>query len=730
MGLFSSSHKTYVSSSMQPLFEDAPVTNANDLIIKTVLQNKSITDAYIKHMLDGIRNNVKRYVKYAEDYYTLGLPQGSVGKYAEVSDVVIKEILDDLLEEPVTIIESIIAPLTYTHVVTDYLYTERGLDLQTNEVTVYNPAWIIEQGETGASPIYVYNTQLLTDGITLRITYHYTYQIEENTLNGMEFITYTNTVTDDVLTADLTDDIVEIDAKYIITRFIIDSTQEISWWLYRLDSGTYPALAAEYEEQVEEDFFLPIVPIRYNNEDLTSGSYRDEDLYKTSKRLLQKVKLSIDDIASALAENPHIDDIDHVFLVSALNLVTEHVPSIYYLGTYFHHLYERQLVNQSTYTDAGANVYAFLDTATLALGTTNISFLEHGLDLAISFDYISSHFRNGVIGEVGFAYSKTVIQENPDWDPLYGSVGRDIYGITYYYQIDKLHYREVYVRNPTSINNIYRDTLAITTLPTALASPDEYQLYVPLHYGLWNQLPKGMQETVFQNSFALILNSYERVSVAWYESGFFKALIIVVVGIIIAWTQQYWLMALLKAAQAGLVALAMFVLETIIVGFVVKGISDFIIEEFGEKLGFITIVALIVAAAFMRNPAIFSLMGRTMQVTAMNLLSFSSVMLQSITTQLQQDMYDIQNTITAFASETEEKWEKLEEKIKSLFPEAKFDILDVLYQTTPITTKATIESPAAFYYRTVYGVPNVGTQAFDILHNYYDINLSFQMPSY
>lgn len=715
---------------MQPLFEDAPVSNAKDILIKAILQNTNITDAYIKHMLDGIRNNVKRYVKYAEETYTLALPEGSVGKYAEVSDIVIKEILDDLLKEPVTIIESIVAPLTYTHVVTDYLYTERGLNLQTNEVTVYNPVWVIEQGDTGASPVYVRSTSLLPDGITLRITYHYTYQVEEYTLDGMQLITHTNTVTDDVLTADLTDDIVEIDAKYIITSFIIDSTQEISWWLYRLDLGTYPDLAAEYEEQVEADLFLPIVPIRYNNEDLTAGSYRDADLYKTSKRLLQKVKLNIDDIASALAENPNIDDIDHVFLVSALNLLTEHVPSIYYLGTYFHHLYERQLVNQSAYTDSAANVYAFLNTATLALGATNISFLEHGLDLAISFDYISSHFRNGVIGEVGFAYSKIVEQEDPNWDPLYGSAAMYIYGISYYYQVDKLHYREVYVRNPASINNIYRDKIAVTTLTTAQASPDEYQLYVPLHYGLWNQLPKGMQETVFQSSFALILNSYERVSVAWYTSGFFKALVIVVVGIIMVWTQQYWLLALLKAAKIGLVALALFILESIVVGLIVKGIADFIIKEFGEKLGFLTVIALIVAAAFMRNTAIFTILGRTMQVTAMNLISFSSVMLQSITNKLQQDMYDIQNTMTEFASETEEKWEKLEEKIKSLFPEAKFDILDVLYQTTPLTTKATIESPSAFYYRTVYGVPNVGTVAFDILHNYYDINLSFQMPSY
>jgi hypothetical protein len=155
---------------------------------------------------------------------------------------------------------------------------------------------------------------------------------------------------------------------------------------------------------LDEDAFMPVIPLRYWNVDYTAGALRDAPLYITSKKLLNKIKIKIDDLADALNANPNIGEIDHAYLMFGINVQATTDLGIRYLVKFFDHLYDISH-SQQTYTTtmlAGnlpeVNQYHFNSITPPVSGVIELD--EHGLDINITYDFITSGFTNEVIGAV------------------------------------------------------------------------------------------------------------------------------------------------------------------------------------------------------------------------------------------------------------------------------------------------------------------------------------------
>ncbi len=94
------------------------------------------------------------------------------------------------------------------------------------------------------------------------------------------------------------------------------------------------------------DVFLPVIPLRYDNRDLTDDAHKSTPLYITSKKLLKKVNINIDQMAENIKLNPGIADIDNAYIMFGVELQTKNNESIRYLAEYFHHIAKDSLYNR------------------------------------------------------------------------------------------------------------------------------------------------------------------------------------------------------------------------------------------------------------------------------------------------------------------------------------------------------------------------------------------------
>ena len=734
MGFFSGGSVTSVAATTGSLLmTDVPDDNSASVLM-AVLQNKSIVDVY-KEQLFGLRFDINNYFNYARDHFTLGLPEGADGSFTDIDDNIVTDIIETLTGESITIRERIVRPLTPTLLMLDYLNDTRGIDLETYAITVLDPSWTLIEGDTGAGTVYVYSITLLPDELTARIVYHYSYVSGNSTLTG--------TLTEDILISMVTGaNEIDFDALYCIVRYSVTGETAYDWWFHNLESGDYPTLSVSYQDTLEDDVYFPIIPMRYYNADVTAGAYQTEDLYITSKKLLKKVKIDIDKLAIALNENPSVGDIDSAYVMNSINILTEHTPSIYYLGLYFHYLYKKQAINlYASWTQINENAQIISFTEAHMAGITNVhnlfplvflnlmkdpaaTFLEYGLELSLDFVFITSEISTGIIGNIGHAISEIGFYSNfltngdlsevPEvlLTALAASNEYDDYRtITFTLQITKTTLRTVTVVNPVLRNCVYKNYAVTTNLTLAVDSPDDYQFYIPLHYGIWNSAPSRTRELIFQNSLSIVMNAYEKTSLAWYETGAFQFIAVLVMGIITIASGQAWITGLL--ALGGKAAFA-YILISLVISMAIKTIADYVIKTYGEEYGFVAVIATLTAAYFTRGMN-FSILGTTM-ATAQTMIGFTSCILQSITDSITDQLENITDALGELVEDAEEKWEKLEKTIKALFPESRIDDPLQLLERCGMP-KLPFENPTNFYDRTIH-LGNPGAEVFNFTHNF------------
>lgn len=702
------STKTYVSSAALHMIK----TDENPIVaaaVAAILTESDLIETIISSSSGSLANKVGAVFSYAENEYALALPSGKTTQLnTPTKETIAAKIADDIVY-PLGVIVTEFKYTTYQpyHEVLDYLVSERSFNIQSGNIYKY-PGLNFNNGQV----MYITNTAVSSDGLGIDMAYAYYGYQETSGYDGegnpytvvawTNISNHTETIPrPDVSNTSYGDNCLM--AFYVKLNSLGEMLPEKYVWKYRVYTNAYPALN-NITSVTNNDKYFPVVPLRYNNVDLTAESLNETDLHKTSKRMLRLLDVSFESIGKQLNDSPDVASIDNAYIMFGANLQSNKPATLAYLNHYFDYL---GTLGTTRYVTANPNV-AFVDSPSL-------SFTEHGLSLAITFSsittsYILGKIEKGIIGNARKSISyKTVYSSSVDSEGNTTQTSRVATELILDLQITASVLRRVIVTDLVMSNHVYPGYPVVTTLVDVKDDPEENNFIIPLEYSISLWLPYPDRTKLYTDCFLMILNSVERVKLKWYQETWFGALVMVVAFVIIVYTWQLWIGTLVGLTASAIVIA---VIKAIIIGLIINMAMKWVVKKFGAKLGIIGgLILAIVALVASRGQAGKELLTQYSIQTAQLAMACSSALIAASNEAITASIQAVTAQYTAFSNLLKEAYEALETntEVKALDFEAMYNPLAILrtkdYYEIPGEYAADFfERTLNLPYNTVYGV--------------------------
>ena len=451
---------------------------------------------------------------------------------------------------------------------------------------------------------------------------------EETVIAGGVVQTRTTTVTTDVLVPvwsyEDTDQLIYLGAGVGDTQMLI----------YKMGSGnnTFDVLQSAADQPVNE--FFPFIPLRLYNKSIRHSNFNG--IFEDCKEAFEKgTDAKFDEVLDNIEENDSIGDIDHAFMNYGVSLnVAENASKKYlynYLKTLIPHqtttmadynnfvgrkntygaqsvIYDRWFSAQSRYGDPLYGVDPPDKTALVKPEFTTVkinstSSVVENYDMRISWITMDE---DNFVGKAGGNSKKGDIYlekgGTDDWIESGGDRSwyrADVdgkYEKTYiYWQYEENAYRRMTCVGLTHRNYVYGGKSVKITAHEALNDDEESSFIVPIHYPtLVSMSLVDATQMVTANTY-ITFNSYQVVKTGFFQSGFFKILLfIVVVAISIAFPPAAGATGILGASATVGATLGFTGTAALIAGAAANALAAMILtnlivsastELFGEKFG-------------------------------------------------------------------------------------------------------------------------------------------------
>lgn len=755
---------------------DAAADPVSDAIIADILSSGvpwasqyDYVNTALNALTTGLDTNVDKMQDYARTSYKLGLPSGESlsGKIvtnAELIPYIKGEIAhpDDIL-----VTEHLYTTFTPGVAILDFLQNTRGYNKNTTEIATF-PAGMAftqywsEELNQYATKVFVESVTVAADGVSADVEYrmminrpaaqHFSGSyadivgsiedqwIEDAASPYIENVPIPNADPNQIWNREIL-----VAVYYLLdAQGVVSSNQQI--WFYHIEDDLYPALHPDHTQHNDE--YMPVVPIRFNNVDLTDPTTQNvpEDitnLWSTSKYLLSLVNLDLESLGQRLNANPDIAEMDHAYVTWGVDLQTEFVPSLRYLGDFFDAMFQIQETNEldflnslsnPTIEDEPVSRYSFNQYGRLQYLNTEVpenAFKEYGLVLDLQYDYITVDEEVDVIGSIGHAtkeiepYNVTVVDNRYTSE---GELGEQTRTVTRYRLIIKTQETESQIRvikvhNPELRNWIYGRKHVLTTLDMVMADDDEHNFVIPLQYNLTLQYEKQERAVLFANTALLIINSFEKIKLKWYQRGWFKAVIMIVAMIITAWSGQAWLIELAATAGKGIMALILFLGKSALFALAISYAAKFVVQFLGEKFGIIgTIIGIIVSIiAAARGFGYIGQASEFMMTAAQYVIQVSGALIDATKDYMTQKAMKVVNEYDRFVEKLDGLWDELDE-INDLL-KAKADVDPLTFIRSKALRFIPGETPSVFYTRCLDLVDNTMFTIHDEIPNFFDMRL-------
>ena len=762
MGLFSGK-KTSVSTAAMHLADAGkdPILTA---LITAILENTNIPEEIMRTMLNGLGVKMRPAFNYAKAHYTLGLPSGKVSSYPQVSNEDLEAIIATDIVHPDGVIVSanLFTTLTPALMILPDLIQQRGYDTTTNEITlhpegvVYSPYCITPIFHEQSGEIIGCNLWEDPTTVTRRMTILSVFLSPDETEAEVTYALWTRRLGSMVVGGDNNDEIIHfaywrLDELTYTENFPISNPNNYNYdtpcvyanyktldasgvasvlnytWLYMVVDGTYPELDP-INNPPALDEYLPVVPIRYYNVDYTDESRDTTPLWITSRRLLRKLAMDFERLGDQINKNPDVAEIDHAYVMFGVDLQTNISDSIWYLGLFFQHLYSLQEKNKIDYINQlstpGSNPDPLNSYKTNVVEEAN--FLEHGLNLNVKFGFITSELRVGRIaegraGRVGKAkkghsiYSVTKTRSGGfggrTWSGDGGDSGRVMIDRSYQVneakliidmQIAKRVIRRVTVTGLEIHNKIYRRYGITTKYIDVVESSEEHNLIIPMQYHIAQSMKLWKRNMLYVDGGLMVINTYVVTKLKWYETGFFKFLLLVVAMIITIYTGQAWLLGLVAALEATALAVIIYLVKAIIVSYLLNLAMSWLIKKFGAKLGIIGAIILTVVAMVVSKGASFNMAGLVLS-TSQAMMQVAMALISAVNEFLVDAGQKLVDEYLEFRNKMSDRWEELKTAQELL--DNKHDLDPLTFARPSRYRIAPNESPTAFFQRCM-GLPD------------------------
>ena len=244
------------------------------------------------------------------------------------------------------------------------------------------------------------------------------------------------------------------------------------------------------------------------------------EAYITTKKLLNTIGLDIDELTDAIKESPSITDIYSAYVTLSIDIATELPESILYLFKFFRELAFLSTITKEAY-EAGVGAGSFFSWFNPA---NSFTVNESVFNKQISYSYVDLEIIDGVFGNVGDVEKVRT-----------GSL------CILKHQISEVQYEVIEIKNLRSRTIIGGEVPEVTS-----------QILIPLKFDIVQSLNNFDEEKVLLDSIHLCIYAYHEEEIEWYQSSFFKFLLIAGSIFIAVFTGQYELVGLaLSGAAAG-----------------------------------------------------------------------------------------------------------------------------------------------------------------------------------
>jgi hypothetical protein len=499
----------------------------------------------------------------------------------------------------------------------------------------------------------------------------------------------------------------QINAYYYIEYYVVENKLVIPKHLLYSENDYGPTFPKSSKE--DENPYYPVVMLRQNNEDLFAESEINTPDYISSKKLLNIYGIDVAELANNLNENPDIDQVDHIYLVSGVALNTEKESGLSYLINYFDYVSDVAVTPEipRIVIERGRSVYNYQEHILhqgVTYGLNSVSIKEGGLDSSIYWTKIEKQLLQGRIGKIGFVKSKITIKDKMEL-------------ITFSEQIDKNTYKEIKVYNLKHIDRIYKNYTVETNLKDLLNKPDEHTIVVPLHSVVVESLPSFTRNALFYGAPHLVFYSHDVIKLKWYQTGLFKAFMLIVAIVVLVYTgiDVYTVFAATLATE-GAVAAAIYLATVVLQSIALSYVFKYSIKVLGQEFAFL--VAILAFAASLMGD--FSGVSTLMTSWAEELMLASAGLSKAISDDIAEDLKDLMDKMSVFQEDAKSLMDELEQKQELLAPSKLLNPMEFARVEPVINLN---ESPSDFYNRTIHNV-NVGPLAFSAIEDFVDINLA------
>lgn len=742
MGLFDTRYRTVVGTSVSRVIQDEAVPDSKiSGVLKAIISGGSMAENIMEDLIASVGVRGERMYDYAKEHYTNGLPGGTVFT-SQVGVAEVTSVLRGLHGGADVLVDYVhigapnalhfgwmaaIAQHGYNPTTNKLgpLSAQRGVDVfmedmvvivPQNRLSQYRPSTLEQWGtppNSGASP-----SRFVVDGYLAGYYGHTPVEVDPN--NGPERIAIKwihTRVNPSYEPGDMDLSLYERGtilipftgpnavetADYFHVKYTVGG--QVKYWMYQAKSGGHPSLDQLVNKPAEQlGSFFPFAYFRFGKQNMAEDTGTEE--YRTTKKMVKYLGIDFDEVADAINQNPEIGDVEQAMLVLAVPANTEDPQELAYLYTFFDKLfYSRGQGSSPLLTNIEGMIAGKPNLPRFSLGIEDKKF-----KMALSDAGIYKARRVGTLGPVGSCHmdlSEAVVKV-PVTNADTGWVTYQNFPIkTRYYrkQTSGFMYDEITV---VDLQMMYEVLEGYATT----ADEDDDILLIPIDHAITEDFSIGDRERLYARSMHFIFNASQVQKIKWYQTGWFRAVMVIVAIVIVIFSYgSSWetLAAALATGSATIITVAAmtFVLE-ILKGILYSAMLKLFVKEVGLDIAII--VAII--AAFTGYYQYFMEGGFASAPWAKDLLGLSSNLVNS-SVQYNQD------NLNGLADEYAEFQLLQDEAAKQL--EAANDLLNNNVRMNPFVIFG--ESPDDFYNRTVHS-GNIGVVGISAISQYVETALT------
>lgn len=681
MGLFSKKKKVNVGVTAVRMADkiDNPYKQA---VLTAVLADKRVAETIKSENLNGFYSKTEAFYRFGKNHYVHGLPEG-YKTYNDINKLKIAEVLGRIYTQQIVVItafSSFADPVYFANV-----------DLQTE--LLYNPATKLIN-----KPPVVYPAGTKVKLLTMEVndnSYSVDVEIQKLPLNPndpippKEYTTYNRTI-------NYNKNKIFLQVKYQLPADILITEEHpeptYRYWYYDVMSSTYPEIDTILNESWESPFY-PLVPVRENKVN-TINTANSENISK----LLKKIGVELESVTEAImrkddGNNP--DLIDECFIGFFANLDTNHPATKIYLWEFFYELYNKQKVTKTKFDLWKADEQG-IDTP-----QESITISEKDFNIRLLWNYINVTTKAGNVGRVGtVAMSRELRARNV----LRGSDFEES-ALVLTKQISSNEVMEMTIHGLEHLTDVYEGSLYSTTLADLDDEDKKYGFFIPLNREIVKRVPFQMRAELMMDCLTLVVYAVQITYVKWYQRGFFKVLITVIM-VVVSFYFGDWSATFAQGFWATATAIA----SSIIVNMILVRGLEIVVGMIGGELAAIIAAAVAAYALSTPNASLFGLSDPK------DLLRAATLTIEASNNVTADEFRKILQSSDDLLKSIKEKKEEIDKAYDMLDNSNGIDFFDIKKGGFYFNAD---ETPSQFFERSI-NLKNPGTMVYDELEYYYE----------